>query len=67
VCGGEEGKAAEADHTPPSTAEIKNGGAIPPLPLQNIFAILMIEGTAFIRRVLPVESNGKAHVLRSVN
>jgi hypothetical protein len=22
----------EADHSPPSTAEVKNGGAIPPLP-----------------------------------
>jgi hypothetical protein len=24
----------EADHSPPSSAEVKNGGAIPPLPMR---------------------------------
>jgi hypothetical protein len=26
------GQGREADHSPPSNAEVKNGGAIPPLP-----------------------------------
>jgi hypothetical protein len=29
--GGESGREREADHSSPSSAEIKNGGAIPPL------------------------------------
>jgi hypothetical protein len=27
------GPGSEADHAPPSSAEVKNGGATPPLPL----------------------------------
>jgi hypothetical protein len=30
---GEKRQEREADHSPPSTAEVKNGGAIPPLPI----------------------------------
>jgi hypothetical protein len=30
---GVKGQGREADHTPPSSAEVKNGGVIPPLPI----------------------------------
>jgi hypothetical protein len=31
---GVKGPGLEADHSPPSSAEVKNGGAIPPLPIR---------------------------------
>jgi hypothetical protein len=34
VSPGETHPEREADHSPPSSAEIKNGGAIPPLPIR---------------------------------
>jgi hypothetical protein len=37
---GDKAAGREADHSPPSSAEVKNGGAIPPLPIRLHGAVL---------------------------
>jgi hypothetical protein len=41
----------EADHSPPSTAEVRNGGAMPPLPYTHVHAVLKLFTT---RKNLPL-------------
>jgi hypothetical protein len=62
-------KGHEADHLPPSTAEVKNGGAIPPLPnTSSLFYLHGMEETMQFRNLVlpPAISNVNIKIYKTV-